>query len=242
MSCGLTKLATSRNGFSASVSPGGATGVAIVEPGDDAVGDERVAADAGVAQLSAVRFGADPAGESVRVEDVGATVLLDAVREDVAVVVVGVDTVAVGIVKVGVADVPFAVVVGVVARGAEPVAERGHLALTEPAHARIVGHLAEAVGLGHAVDLGVLPGEERRATRHAREGTGVVATEGDGVVLEPGCSGKGRTPPGSDVVRFVRRRRAFLVGHDQDDIGSVLTHEVVPVVQWFWESWLRGVG
>ena len=63
---------------------------------------------------------------------------------------------------------PFAVVVGVVARGPEPVADRGDLTWAQPPHAGVVVAFAETVGLGDAVHFGVLTGEQRRATRHAR--------------------------------------------------------------------------
>ena len=134
MSWGLTKLATSRKGRSASASPFGPAGVAILEPRDHTIGDERIATNTGIAQLAAVGFGADPSGEAERVQPVGASVQLDAAVDDVAIVVVRVDPVALGIVEVGMADVPLAVVVRVVAGGAEPVAEGRNLALPQPAH------------------------------------------------------------------------------------------------------------
>jgi hypothetical protein len=59
--------------------------------------------------------------------------------------------------------------VDVVSGGAEPVAEGGHLALAEPAHPGVVEHLADAVGLGDAVQVGVVPGENRWAAGYAGE-------------------------------------------------------------------------
>ncbi len=168
MSCGLTKLATSRNGRSASASPARSTGVAVLQPGDDTSGDQRVAAHAGVGERRTVRLGADPAREPVRAEWVGVEIALHGGFVDVAVVVVGGDDLTGRRVdQVGVADVPLAVVVRVVAGGAEPVAERRHLALGQPAQPRVVVQLAEPVGLGHAVQVGVLAGEQRRPARHA---------------------------------------------------------------------------
>ena len=133
-----------------------------------------------------MRFGPDPAGETVRAERIGVEVSLHGGGVDDAVVVVGGQRLAGRrVVEVGVRDVPLAVVVGVVAGGAEPVAEGGHLAAAQPAHPRIVEALADAVGLGDAVQVGVLAGEDRRAARHAGQRAGVVAAEADAVLVEP---------------------------------------------------------
>ncbi len=109
-------------------------GIAILEPRDHAIGDEWIAPNARVAQFPTVRLGADPPGEAERVQPVGASVPVDTVVDDVAVVVVRVDPVALGVVEVGMADVPLAVVVRVVAGGTEPVAERRDLTLPQPPH------------------------------------------------------------------------------------------------------------
>jgi hypothetical protein len=75
-----------------------------------------------------VRFGSDPSGEPVRTEWIRVEILLHGSVVDDAVVVVGGQRGAGGrILEVGVGDVPLAVVVGVVAGGAEPVAQRRHL-------------------------------------------------------------------------------------------------------------------
>ena len=199
---------------------GPAAGVAVLAARPPPGRDERVAAGAGVGQPGAVRLGPDPAGEPVRVERVGVEVGLHRRGVDHTVVVVGGERRAGRRVEqVGVADVPLALVVGVVAAGPEPVAERRHLALAQPAHAGVVGHLAEPVGLGDAVDVGVLAGEQRRPAGHAGERAGVVAAEGDAVLVEPAAAGQRVVAPAPQVVALVGRGGPLLVGEDDDDIG-----------------------
>jgi len=137
-----------------------------------------------------MRFRSDPSGEPEGAQLIRAAVLLYAYGQDVSVVVIRVDPLARGIVEVGVGHVPLAVVVRVVARGSEPVTKRRDLALAKPSHARVVVALAEAICLGDSVDLGIVAGEDRRPARHTRERAGVVATEVDGVVLEPRGAGE----------------------------------------------------
>ena len=145
-----------------------ASGVAVPEPGHHPVRQERVADQSAVGAGGTVGFGADPAGEAEGSEWIGLQVGANTVRADDSVVVVGGDSLAAcGIEQVGVADVPLAVVVGVVPGGAEPVAEGRHLAGPKPAHAGVVGHLAETVGLGDTVHVGVLAREQCRPAGHA---------------------------------------------------------------------------
>ena len=56
---------------------------------------------------------------------------------------------------------------------------------------RVVGHLAEPVGLGDPVHVRVLAGEQRGPAGHAGERPGVVAGEGDAVLVEPAAPGAG---------------------------------------------------
>ena len=113
---------------------GAAARVAVLEPGHHAVGDQRVAPDAGIGERGSVGFGADPAREAVRGEGIGVQVAAHrTVVDDAVVVVGGQGSSGFGVDQVGVRDVPFAVVVGVVAGRAEPVAEGGDLAGTQPA-------------------------------------------------------------------------------------------------------------
>ena len=103
-----------------------------------------------------------------------------------------------GIDEVGVADVPLAAVVGLVAAGAEPVAERRHRVGVEPPHRRVGVLLRDAVGLRHAVQRRVLAGEQRRPARHARRRARVVPVELQPAVAErlPGRQlRRGGTPP-----------------------------------------------
>ncbi len=200
---------------------GGPPGVAVLEPGDHPGGDQRVAPDAGVGQRRAVGLGPHPAGEPERVEQVGVQVGLHRCGVDVAIVIVGGQRFAsLRVDQVGVADVPLAVVMGVVTGGPKPVTQRGHLAFSQPTQAGVVGRLAQPVGLGHPVHVGVLPGEQCRTAGHASERTGVVPGEGNGVVIEPTSPGERVAPPGEQLVALVRRNGPLLVGHDHDHVRA----------------------
>ena len=220
MSCGFTKLATKRNGRSAAGSPARRRAYRSSSHASRAGGGERVAPQPAVGPVPAVRFGADPVGEAVAVERVGVEVGLHRGVVDGAGVVVGGERPArVGVVQVGVREVPLAVVRGVVAGAPEPVAERRHLAGAEPAHGRVVGVLAEAVGLGDAVHVGVLAGEQRRPAGDAGERPGVVPGERDAVIGEPAPARQRPLAPGPQRGVLVRRSGALLVGEDDDDVG-----------------------
>ena len=194
--------------------------VAVGEPVDDPGGEQRVATKAAVGHGRSVRLWSDPAGEAVWTQRIGIEVALHCGRVDHAVVVVGGQRFAGGgIVEIGVGDVPLAVVVGVVSGGAEPVAQGGHLTLAQPAQPRVVEALADAVGLGDSVQVGVVAGEDRRATGYAGERTGVVPGEAHAVFVEPAPAIQGSPTPGQQLGRLVGRYRAFLVGHQDDDVG-----------------------
>ena len=203
---------------------GGTSGVAIFEPVDDPFGDQGVASKPAVGEATAVRFGADPTVETKRVEWIRGAVLLDSRCINIALAVVGLDPAAIvrpaNMVEVGVADVPLAVVVRVVARSTEPVAERRHFALGQPAEPRVVSHLAEPVGLRDAVDIGVLAGEDRWTTGHAGQRSGVVPVEVHSIVVKPPATAEGSAPPGKDIVRLVGRDGPLFVGHDDDHVGT----------------------
>ena len=201
---------------------GAAARVAVDEPGDHPIGDQRVAAESTVGQARAVRFGADPPGEAECRQRVGIEIPLHGGRVDDPVVVVGGQRSAGGgVVQVGVRDVPLAVVVGVVSRRAEPVAQGGHLAAPQPAHPGVVIGLADAVGLGDTVQVRVLAGEDGRTARDTRQRSGVVPGEADAVLVEPAPAGQGAFPPGEDGLVLIGRDGAFLVGHHDDDVGAV---------------------
>ncbi len=196
--------------------------IAVFQPGDDAVGDQRVTPDTGVGQQRAVRLRADPPRKPERRKRIRVQVALHGGVVDDAVVVVGRQRSAGGRVgEVRVRDVPFPVVVGVVSRRAEPVAQRGHLAPAEPPHAGVVIGLADAVGLGDAVQVGVVPGEDRRAAGHAGQRAGVMPAETDAVLVEPLAACQRPVAPCEHLGRLVRRNRALLVGHQDDDVGEV---------------------
>ena len=114
---------------------GPASGVAVGQPGGHPLGDQRVAHQAAVGELAAVGLRPHPAREAVGPERVGVEVALDVAGQDLAARRVGRHRRAVRPQEVGVGDVPLAVVVRVVARGPEPVAERRHLLRAHPAHA-----------------------------------------------------------------------------------------------------------
>ncbi len=173
--------------------------VPVDQPGDDAVGNQRVAAQAGITRQRTVWLRTDPAREAKRPKGIGVQVTPHRGVVDDAVLVVGGQHAPVGVVDVGVRDVPFAVVVGVVARGAKPVAHGRHLAGPQPAHARIVGHLAQAVGLRDAVQVRIVPGENRWATGRAGQRAGVVPGKADAMLVEPPAAVQRSLAPGEHL-------------------------------------------
>jgi len=50
---------------------GAAARIAVDEPPDNAVGDQRIATNAGIGQLCAVRLGTDPSREAKRCKGIG---------------------------------------------------------------------------------------------------------------------------------------------------------------------------
>ena len=202
---------------------GCAAGVPVLEPCDGAVGVQRVADVARIGDIGAVGLGPDPAAEAELAERIGIEVRLHGLGEDVAITRVGRHRLAV-LHEVGVADMPFAVVVGVVASGPEPVADRGDLTRAQPPHAGVVVEFAETVGLGDAVHFGVLAGEQRRATRNTRGRGDIVPLEAHTVVGEPGTGGQVLVAPGPNLVVLVARSGTLFVGEDDDQVGTA--HEL----------------
>ena len=150
----------------------------LTEQIDHLLGEDAVAHRAAVRLRRAVGLAADPAREPERVEPVGLAIRVDGLGDERAVVVGGHQRlVAARDREVGVADVPLAPVVGLVAAGAEPVAQGRDLIGIEPAHRRVAGLLGHPVGLGHPVQRWVLPREQRGPAGHAGGGTRVVAVE-----------------------------------------------------------------
>ena len=207
---------------------GAASRVTIVEPRDDAVGGQRVSAHTRVARQRTVRLRADPPREAERRKRISVEIPLHRDGVDGTGRVVGRQHLPVGVVQIGMRDVPLAVVVGVVTRGAKPVAQRRHLTLAQPAHAGVVGHLAQAIGLGDAMQVGVVPGENGWATGCAGQRAGVVPRKTDAVLVEPLAAVQRAVAPGQHLGRLVGRDRAFLVGHQDDDVGLV-SHQVSPI-------------
>ena len=127
-------------------------------------------ADRWVRDGSWTKDGSMPLTTRVWGKRIGIEVLLYRGRIDFAAVIVGSQRSAGGrVFQIGVRDVPFAVVMSVVTRRAEPVSQRRHLTRAQPAHPGVVVHLADSVGLGHSVQVGVVSGEDRRPARHARK-------------------------------------------------------------------------
>ncbi len=206
-------------------------GVAILEPRHRPVGEDRVAHQARL-PFPAVGFGPDPSREPEGVERVGVEVGLHrALVDDTAVVVGREGSTGRRIGEVGVAHVPLAHVPGVVPAQPEPVAERRYLAGPEPAHPRVVGHLPQAVGLGDAVDVGVLAGEQRGPAGDAGERARVVTPKRHAVVLEPPRPRQLLAAPCRERGRLVGRHRPFLVGHEDDHVGAI-AHETAPASTW----------
>ena len=142
MSCGFTNEATASHG------PSLARLGQVTEQVDHLLREHAVAHSAAVGLRRAVRLPADPPGEPERVEPVGLAVRLHRLGDRLAVVVGRHQAfVAPRDREVGVADVPLAPVVGLVAAGAKPVAQRRDRVGVEPPHGRIVGLLGDPVGL-----------------------------------------------------------------------------------------------
>src|SRR5262249_53528374 len=64
----------------------------------------------------------------------------------------------------------------------------------------------------------VLPGEQRRAARDARQRAGVVPLERHAVLVEPLGPRQRARPPGGQLGTLVGRRRPLLVGEDEDHV------------------------
>lgn len=108
---------------------GAPPGVALGQPRDDTIGDQRVATKTAVGQPRPMGLGAHPPGEAVWPERVGVEVTPHRGRVDDALVVVGGQwCTGRGVFQIGVRDVPLAVVVSVIPGRAKPVTQRRHLA------------------------------------------------------------------------------------------------------------------
>ena len=195
--------------------------VEALEQRDRLVGGERVLERAGVVLAEPVRLGADPLREAVVVEQVGLEVLLDVVldrravvvdREQVPVAVVGVE--------VRVRDVPLALVVGPIAAGPEPVAQRRHGVRRQPEHVVALVVLGDSRGLRDAVQRGVLAGQHRRAARRARGRHRIVMGERHAVLPQPLQAGQMLPPVLGELVGFIGRRVVLLVGQDDQDVRA----------------------
>ena len=204
--------------------------VPVLEPRDDPIGDQRVSPKTTVGHGRSVRLGPDPAGEAVRPQRIGVEVGLHGHGVDDTVGVVGGQRLAgLGVLEVGVRDVPLAVVVRVVARGPQPVAQCRHLAAAQPPQPRIVVPLAETVGLRDPVQVGVLAREQGRPAGGTRQRARVMPSEAHAVLVEPAPAGEGAVAPVHNVVGLVRRDRALFVSHEDDDVGPLRRHLGAPV-------------
>jgi len=193
----------------------------VTEEVDHLLGEHAVAHRATVVLGRTVRLAPDPAREAERIQAVGGPIGLNRFGDDPPVVVRGGQAVvAAGDGQVGVADVPLAPVVGLVAAGSEPVAERGHCAGIEPAHRGVIVGLGDSVGLRHTVQRRVLPGEQRRPAGHARGGADVVAVQLESAVAEAVPVRHLVPPEARHRGRLIRRGVALLVGHDDQHVRS----------------------
>ncbi len=214
MSWGLTNEATASHG------PSSPRRRQLGEQLDDLVGEDPVPDGAAVGPGGTVGLPPDPPGEPERVEPVGPAVRLDRLGDDRAVVAGGHEAVVgAGDDEVGVGDVPFAPVVGAVAAGPEPVAERRHRVRVEPRHRRVGVPLGQPVGLRDAVQGRVLPREQRGPARQARGRAGVVAVELEAAGAQRLAGRQVVAPERGERRGLVRGRVPLLVGHDDEDVG-----------------------
>ena len=120
--------------------------------------------------------------------------------------------------QVGVRNVPLAPVVGLVAPGAEPVSERRHRVGVEPLHVRVIGLLGHTVGVGPAVQRGVLTCEERGPAGQAGRRAGVVPVELEAPFPDGLARAELLAAEAGHGLALVRRRVTLLVGHDHKDV------------------------
>ena len=192
---------------------------------DDLLCEHAVAHEAGVGLVRTVRFPADPAGEAVGIEAVGAAVRVDRDGVEHAVGVVDPEAlVRAGNGQVGVGDVPLAAVVRAVPGCPEPVAHGRDGVGIQEVHGRVGGLLGEAVGVGDAVQRRVLPGEERGATRRAHGRARVVAVELAALAAETLACRQLLAAERGQRLLLVRRRVPLFVGHDEEHVGSRRGH------------------
>ena len=192
----------------------------LAEEFDDLLGEDAVAHHAAVGLRRAVRLAADPAREAVGIEAVGPLVGRHRGGNGRARLVGRHQSlVGAGDHQVGVRNVPLAPVVRLVAAGAEPVAERRHRVGIEPLHVRVVGLLGQAVGVGPAVQRGVLAREERRPAGQAGRRAGVVPVEFEAAVADGLARAELLPAEAGQGLVLVRGWVALLVGHDHKDVG-----------------------
>ena len=102
--------------------------IPIVEPTDDSGCDQRVAGETAIREEPSVRLRPNPARKAKWVERVRIEVAIDVVMKYLAISSVRRKRFSIVVEQVGVGDVPFPVVVGVIAGRSEPMTESGYLA------------------------------------------------------------------------------------------------------------------
>ena len=133
-------------------------------------------------------------------------------------------------------QMPFAEVMGRIARPPHPVAEGGNAVGLQPLEARLIAALEHAVGLGDTGAGAVLPGEHHGPARGAGAGRDGMVAQHHGVPAQPDQAGEELGEgvrvvhlalEAQNVVEFRREpalragetREPILIAHDQQDVG-----------------------
>ena len=190
---------------------------------DRLVRGEDVLDRAGVVLAEPVRLRPHPFRKAVGVEEISLEISLDVLllrlavvvdREEVAVAVIGVE--------VRVRGVPLALEIRPIAAGAEPVAHRRHAVRRQPEHVVAVGALGQPVCLRHAVQRGMVSGQQRRATRRARGGDRIVVPERDAVRSQALLTRAVFPAVRRELIRLIGWWIPELVGHHEQDVRAAI--------------------
>jgi hypothetical protein len=200
-----------------------------LEQRDRLISGEWVLHHAGVVLAKPVRLGSDPFREPVVIKQVRPQVLLDVLLDRRAVVVDRRhEAIAVFGVQMRVRGVPLALEERPVAPRAKPIAERWDRVRRQPEHVLAVGALGKPVGLRHTVQRGVMAGQKRRATRRASGRHRIVTAKRDAILPQPLHTGQMLTAVLRQLLGLVRRRKALLIGQNDQDVRALAHAPTLP--------------